>query len=70
MLYWSRASNLSWFIDALIVNARPISMQKRQTSMRATCSRISMTVSGGSVSILSSLLTLRKTCQMPTANWC
>ena len=33
---------------------RPISMQKRQTLMRATVSRMSRTVSGGSVSFLSS----------------
>jgi 2-polyprenyl-6-methoxyphenol hydroxylase-like FAD-dependent oxidoreductase len=33
---------------------RPISMHKRQTSMRATVSRMSRTVSGGSVSFLSS----------------
>jgi hypothetical protein len=43
-------------IDALIVNHRPISMQKRQTIMRATCSRMSMTISGGSWSFWSSLL--------------
>jgi hypothetical protein len=37
-----------------MVKARPMSMQKRQTLMRATCSRMSMTVSRGRVSFLSS----------------
>src|SRR5215467_13530540 len=56
VLYSSSASNLASFIDPLIVNDRAISIQKEQTLTRATCSRMSRTVSGGSVNILSSLL--------------
>lgn len=37
VLYCSSASNLASFIDVLILNDRPISTQKRQTLMRATC---------------------------------
>jgi len=50
-------SNLAWLIDALIVNDRPISMQNKQTLIRATCSRMSITVSGARDSFLSSLPT-------------
>src|SRR5262249_7668364 len=53
--YCSSASNLASFTDALIATDRPISMQKRQMLVRATCSRMSRTVSGNSSSFLSSL---------------
>src|SRR2546428_10833753 len=51
----SSASNLAWFIDSLMLNQRPISMQNSQTLIRATCSRIRKTSSRGSVNLRSSL---------------